>query len=419
MGALRPHQSSGDHEDHESPEALLISAFLETGAFEAEKHHIEPDDIESWRQLWDFCMDYQDKAGHAPPMSLVSKRHPDFSLIPDISVEWAASEVRKVAAERRLRHAGAAMAAALRDGDLEGAFDAVTDIRKPRGFTKEPASIFDHAVMEQHFDVGHIEVPWPTLNRATNGGIRNGELWWIAARFGQRKTFSLLNMAARAADVGCRVGIASLEMPAGDIAARTLRYLAGRDAEILKHLDSDDVFERKKAQDELLERTPGSISVYDPSHGMINTVEHIREMCMDYDVVFLDHVGLMRNKDGKRAIDDWRVQATISNQLREVTLSTMTSVVGAAQINREGDNPGSAAPPKAKNLAQSDALGQDADVIVTQKGLSKRVTVHSAEKVRNAEGLKKWYSRFDPAKNRFEEIDYDKALELMAVDGDL
>lgn len=417
MAGLRPHRSE-DREDDEAPEALLISAFLEEGEFQLAKHHVDHDDIEAWRKLWDFCWEYQLKAGGTPPLSLVKKRFPDFVLTKDVNTSWAADQVLQASASRKLRHAMAAGAAALRDGDVGEAYEAITGLERPRAFAKEPKSIFDHALLEDQFDLGHIEVPWPTLQHLTKGGVGAAELWYLAARFGNRKTFSLTRMAARAATVGCRVGFASLEMPAGVIAQRVLAELAGRDEAMLSALRSDDVFERKRVQDRLLERTPGTVSVYDPSDGPVSSTEHIRSMCADFDIVFMDHVGLMRTKDGKRAIEDWRIQATISNILREITLETSTPLVAAAQINREGENVGSARAPKASHLAGSDALGQDADVVLTQKNLSKRVGVMSAEKVRNAP-VGNWYVRFEPDKGRHEEINHDQALELMDADGDL
>ena len=409
----------GEGNDDESPEALLISAFLEEGSFEPDRHHIRSSDIEAWRKLWDFCMDYQDKAGVAPPMSLVAGRHPEFTLIPDVSTAYAADQVRQASDSRAMRLQGAAMVAALKEEDLAGAYAAIEKIERPRGFAKPPVDIFDHATMGEQFATGMIEVPYPSLQHATRGGIGMGELWYLAARLGQGKTWELAGYAARAASTGVKVGIASLEMPAADVALRVLKRLCGRtDTSVVEALDSQDPIARKQAQDYLLERTPGAIGVYDPSHGRINTLGHIHQMCLEYDLVVLDHVGLMQSDEGRRAVDDWRVMALISNTIREITLSSGTPVLAAAQINREGENLSSARPPKASNLAQSDALGQDADVVVTFKRLSQRTMVQSAEKVRNGPGGR-WYTRFEPKKGRFEEIDFETALDLQAVDGDL
>lgn len=393
----------------------MISAFLETGSFELQRHHLASDMVVAWRRLWDFCVDYQVKSGCAPPLSLVRIRFPDFELTPDISVEWAADNLRKAAALRQARTQMGIAAMAAADEDLSGVFEALEAVERPHGFSHEPASIFDHSLLEERFDLGHIEVPWPTLNRLSSGGIAKAELWYVAARFSNGKTFSLCRMAARAAEVGMRVGYASLEMPSAQITERILAGLCGTDSALFARLTGDDIGARKQAQDQLMARTPGSVSIYDPHHGSVNTIGHITDMCADYEVVFLDHVGLMRNSDGKRAIEDWRTQAAISNQLRELTLDSGTSVVAAAQINRAGEVLNSPYPPKAKDLAQSDALGQDADVVITQKKLSRRVLVQGAEKMRNG-ATGRWWARFDPARNRFNEVSFDDARALMDDD---
>jgi replicative DNA helicase len=277
--------------------------------------------------------------------------------------------------------------------------------------------VFDHASVAEAFEVSKIEVPYPTLARCTNGGIGPGELWYLAARLGQGKTWELLGYAAKAAKAGYSVGIASLEMPHKQVIMRSLKRLAGRDASLVRALNDDDVNEVKKAMDTIQATTPGRIDVFDPGHGRINTTSSIAEMCHDYDLVLVDHAGLLMTSDGRRAIDDWRAMAVISNVLREITLATGTPILAAAQINREGEKSHSSAPPKASNLSQSDALGQDADVVITMKRLSDRVMVHSAEKVRNGPNLR-WYSRFEPDKARFEEISRDEASELGVLDED-
>jgi replicative DNA helicase len=304
-----------------------------------------------------------------------------------------------------------------RDGDRRAAYEKVAEVlrERPRTMYREPVSVFDHGLLGDTFDLGHIEVPWPTLQRLTRGGVGNAELWYVAARLAHGKTYALTNMAARAAAVGHTVGFVSLEMQAAKVTQRVLTCLAGRNPDLIEMVWSDLESERKIAQDTILPRVPGRVSVVDPSFGSVQDPEFVRDLAADYDIVFVDHVGLMQT-DGTRAIDDWRTQAKISNMLREVTLSTHTPIVAAAQINREGEVRGHDRAPKVSHLAGSDALGQDADVVVTLNLLSKRAQVYSGEKIRSGPGGR-WHARYEPTQGRFEEISKDMANDLMDEDG--
>ena len=400
-----------------SPEALLISAMLELGQFNPASYHVTDEDIDAWKKLWLFGVEYQQRAGEAPPLSLIRKQFPDFDLTTDISPKWAASKVQEAASARLLRHRSKAMLIALADEDIEGAFTALEGLQRPHSHRKQPDNIFDHEVLTDAFSIIKMDVPYPTLMRATRGGIAPGELWYLAARLGQGKTWEILGYAAHAAKCGYKVAVLSLEMPSQQVAKRALLRLAGRDTPLAALLESDNLAERMVAVDTIQARTLGSIKIIDPSHGVVNTTNCVKELCQEYDLVVVDHAGLLMTSDGRRAIDDWRAMAMISNILREITLATGTPILAAAQINREGEGRNSTAPPKVSNLSQSDALGQDADVVITMKRLSERVMIHSAEKVRNGPNLR-WYTRFDPEKNRFEEITQEAALELGAMDDD-
>lgn len=298
--------------------------------------------------------------------------------------------------------------------DLGSALASFEGVRKPRGHRKDPLDVFDHASMIDDFKVSKIDVPFPTLGRAT-GGIGPSELWQLGARFGEGKTQLATCFAAKAAECGYRVCYSSLEMPAKKISRLIAMRLAGRDRQLVAALEGDDFKAKKLALDQIAAKTPGVIQIFDPSHGKIGSTAAIKEMSGDFDLVIVDHVGLMTTSDGRRAIDDWRAQALISNVLRETTLSTGTPVLCTAQVNREGERPSSNSPPKPGSLAGSDALGQDADVVVTGKRLSVRTMVLEAGKVRDGPSLR-WWIRFDPAHNRFEEMSYEAAKELVTID---
>lgn len=408
-----PHSEQGS----QGPEGLFISALLEIGEFTPAKYHVDDEDVEAWRNLWSFCCEYQTAAGIAPPVSLVRQRFRDFTLTKDVDPTWAAYNLSMAAANRRLRMRIQETIKLLGDDDVPGAYSAIESLRRPRTLFKEPADVFDHATTTEEFPVSRIEVPYPSLGRAT-GGIGPGEYWVFAARLGHGKTWVLTRMMARAAQCGYAVAYASLEMTAAAIARRLYLHLAGHDRALINQLFDDDPLEQKRAIDAIKERVPGSIKIYDPSHGRINTTSSIASMAHDYELLGVDHAGLLMTADGKRAIEDWRVQATISNVMREITLESGCPIAAAVQINREGvGSSGSRRAPGTDKLAGSDALGQDADVVVTGKRTSERTMVMSAEKTRHGPGMR-WYTEFDPGRVRFEEISKERANELIMLDND-
>jgi replicative DNA helicase len=103
--------------------------------------------------------------------------------------------------------------------------------------------------------------------------------------------------------------------------------------------------------------------------------------------------------------------ASISNMLKESALSVGTPIVAAAQINRDGDSAGWR-PPKVKNLSQSDALGQDGDVVLTHKQYGKTAMVYSVEKNRNGEQGSLFFTAFEPDTGNMREINKATAENL-------
>ena len=417
MPAIRRLQGADDVEPADAPEAMLISAYLLNGQFTPRRDSVEDDDIVAWKALWEFCTDYQDKEGEAPPISLVQRLFPDFEVIPDMKPKWASQQVIKAANSRTMRGSVHSALKCLAEEDLESAYTHLEVVKRPRGFRKEPTDIFDHATIADRFNVSKIAVPYPTLMKASHGGIAPAEMWILAARLGQGKTWELNGYAAAAAKDGARVAFCSYEMPAAQISYRILRRLAGSDKVLRSLVLSELEADRKDAADQIAARTPGSVQVFDPSHGRINTASSVHDLCEEYDLVIVDHIGLMQDGQGRRAVDDWRVMASISNVLREVTLETGTPLLAAAQINREGDKSGPWTPPKASNISQSDFIGMDADVVLTFKRTREggRVSVHTTAKMRDAP-VARWYTKFEPSAGIFEEIPYDVALEIDMLD---
>lgn len=410
---LRPRSNSDGVEGPETPEALMISALLHDGLFEPEKFGLHERHLSCWNKLWRFGVEYQQKEGKAPPLNLVTAKFPDFEFTPEVGPRYAADQLHQAAASRDMRTRARTMLKALEDEDLSEAYEAMRGLTPPRSIAKPAVSIWDQSENDQ-FEVSKIPLAYQTLGRAS-GGIGPGEVWYIGGRPGVGKTWTVCAYVAAAVKQAYNVRYLSLEMPSKAIIKRVRRILAAPDSKLLAQLDSPDWTEHKKAVDALKERIEGTFAAIDPSHGR-GTNAAVREQMNEGDLVVVDHVGLMYTPEGQRAIHDWRAQAWISNQLKEDTLSSGIPILGAVQLNRAAESSSEKAP-GADKVGGSDALVQDADVVVTMKRLSKSVMVHSAEKVREGAGVG-WFSRFDPEKARFEEITRDQGIELQAMDDD-
>jgi hypothetical protein len=69
------------------------------------------------------------------------------------------------------------------------------------------------------------------------------------------------------------------------------------------------------------------------------------------------------------------------------------------------------------NLSQSDALGQDGDVVMTHKRLGERAMLHNLGKNRGGRNGR-YYTRFEPDKADFSEISADTARMIASEDMD-
>ena len=196
-------------------------------------------------------------------------------------------------------------------------------------------------------------------------------------------------MAQHAVFAGNRVRIFSLEMSEEEVRARFHVFMAktmgvrGIDLNGLRDRTTDRRLYKEFIGDleKRMDASGGALTIVTPADGPVSPGA-VATGAEEYHLNIIDYVGLMRADGGGAAVDDWRLAAKISNSLKEIALSSGTAILGAAQINREGETGFS--PPKVKNLAGTDALGQDGDVVVTMR--SKEYDVATAFSLENGHG---------------------------------
>ncbi len=402
-------------------ESLLLSAMLNT--------HIDPSEygvtlemFHSYKPEYQWLASYEKLYGNHPSKEAMLLKFRDFAFVDEAhDVAFAAEEVINEFTRRSLVKSIQKAADCLEKGDIEEAMLSVSSFIPPvRSKPLGNDLVSMDFLTDYHEAEDVLRVPWDTLNGLT-GGIRKGDLWYVAARLSQGKSWVLANFAKEALLSGQNVRFYSLEMSKRQVLTRMHVLLgAALDLDVDHIAMRDRVYDPiayRKIANKIRDEIPGQLSIADSSDGRVNptTIAHDKGWA---DLVIIDYAGLMSTPLGGRAIDDWRSMGVISNMLKEVAISHDLRVVAAAQINRDGDSGANSVPPKVKNLAQSDSLGQDADVVLTHKQMSKSVMVYGVEKNRHGQAGDRFYTRFLPNTGRFNEIDKDRADDIRDEEDD-
>jgi len=400
---------------------LLLSALINSQCVgEETQYGISASDFEGYDSEYNWLTNYLSTYGCQPTREIFGFKFPGFPFMEHRDVRSAADMVHASANRRRLTTAITDAVDLSHLGDHEAAWQVLVDAKPRRALAKPRALLTDTS----HLDAWEherfaVELPYPTLQRYT-GGIRAGNLWYLAARPAQGKSAHLAAISKQAVKDGNRVLFYSLEMSEEEVRARfhaawatdlgypKITLTALRD----RHVDRPMY---KKFIGELgdrLEACGGALDVHTPADGLVSP-SVIASRCGEYQLTVVDYVGLMTQDGGGMAIDDWRVMAKISNSLKTIALANSDSrLLCAAQINRDGET--GSAPPKVKNLAQSDALGQDGDVVLTMRAKPKNVATHfSLEKNRHGPSGIHFHTVFDPDAGVYTEISADAAEDLV------
>lgn len=404
-----------------SAEALLIGALLNNqDVCAAKQYGVTPTHFIGHRDAYNWLLQYVADYGVDPSWEIFKAVFPSFPRNEHADVRSACDMVFKAYGKASLNTAMSDAMEALRLGEVMEADSILKGVTIRRATPRPRKLLTDHQFLDTwDAETNRIETPYRTLNRLT-GGIRPGNLWYLAARPGNGKSAHLVDIATQAVLDNCRVRFFSLEMNENEVRfrfhaglAHHFNYLGKKNPIVLDALrDRRVTREQYKEFLEFLEEKlegRGTLDIHTPREGMV-TPSLIGERADEYHLNIVDYVGLLRKDDGTRAVQDWRVAAELSNGLKETALSSSSAFLAASQINREGDHGKDA--PKLSQLAQSDALGQDGDVVLTMRNKSKVVTHFSLEKNRHGPGGVSFYTSFYPNTGEFNEITSDQAEDL-------
>jgi hypothetical protein len=127
------------------------------------------------------------------------------------------------------------------------------------------------------------------------------------------------------------------------------------------------------------------------------------------DLVCFDHLTIAEGAD------DWQSAANISTALARTAKRYRVPIVTAAQVNRNGlgkETQGLG------DIAGTDRIGQDADLVINVQQFSKSVLSMTVVKFRHGPSGNRFYLKFDPNMGVMEEITFEDAVNMKDIDGD-
>lgn len=390
----------------------------------ATAYGLTPQHFRTHRDEFEWVTSYYKRYGAMPSREKLKATFAEFPFDREESdPRWSAQEIQEKYAQQELMKKITAANDALDRKDVSAAYACFSELSYSQHLEKPTNLLMDPGYFES-FDASdevRIEMPWRTLDNLT-GGIGPGELWYMLARQGQGKSSMLVNIAVNAAQKGRKVLFYALEMTKRQLQVRAhavMGHKLGWGDQINAHAMLHRSFDRTKYERLVAEiegNIAGELHVVDLSAGPCKPA-NLMAVADQYDLIIVDHVGLMMSDSNARSISDWRAAAEISNGLKEVTGAKNARVLAAVQINREGETH-NWRPPELKYASQTDAIGQDADVAVTMKRYGNDAMVLSLEKNRHGESKRIFYTDYLPNWGRFDEISRDQADDSKARSAD-
>lgn len=208
-----------------------------------------------------------------------------------------------------------------------------------------------------------IDLGFENIDEAL-GGLLPGEVCLLAARTGVGKSVISCYTAIRWAKQGKKVFIVSLEMKPKQLTHRMDAMLGGFNPRVFRNpLTSKSTMSKHLAsvnsEMELIKYAGGEIIF--PGDKVMTPGElraSAEQICPD--VIIVDGVYLLTS-DGKYA-QSWEATKSASNSIKQTSMELSVPVFATSQFKRTGrdDNQYSL-----EDLAYSDALGQDADAVLS------------------------------------------------------
>lgn len=414
-----------------SPDIYLISSVLRGQDYPAAvAAGVNADMFHACKAEWEWIESYVTRYRRAPSKAAFRRHFPDFRIKAVDDTAHFVDEVRK-------NHARSVMTRVLRettdliaDGRIDDAIvlskKSIIDVSATMGGVQDTDVLSDwkgiytdvaaRVARFNEFGMAGIPTGFDTLDERT-GGVGPGQSWIVGMRLGEGKSWMLLKMACSAIIAGHTVHFSALEMSRVEVSMRLHNMLSGAvGKEVFRSQDlaqgrDFDLGAYKAFLRDLKGLIKGSLTVSDANRIGAEEIAAQVERHQP-DLYLLDYLTLASTKgDG-----GWMDVGNFSKDLKTIAKDYQLGMVSAAQLNREHGIGKEPAGPEA--LSMSDAIGQDADAVITGKKMSDSIVKLKMAKYRHGNSGYTWYNHMDLSKGVIKEVSKNEALKIMDRDAD-
>jgi replicative DNA helicase len=412
-----------------SPEALLISSVIRNGEYHvAMKLGVTSNMFHAYEDEWAWIEKYYLRHQRTPGRVSFKAEFGDFRIHSTDDTEHHVEGVRSSHARHMLASVMRECTDYISTGDIDKAVSYMTlemskvsaamGVVADRSLVDDWEDTYDIAVQrkerfEQHGTAG-VPTGFSVVDTKT-GGIQPGQYWVVAGRLGEKKSWTLNAMAISALMGGYNVHFTALEQSYYEVSMRTHHLLSGRlgqkifESQALMSGQMPDMKAYRSFLRGLRSHIKANMTISDRRG--IGVAEFSAQLERHRpDVWFLDQITLTATPgDG-----GWQDIANVSTQINTLAERYGVGVVVAAQLNRNavaGKDPSDP-----ENIGGSDKIGQDGGIVITTRQLSNSVNSFKLAKNRYGPHGFIWYCHFDSQQGVFEEVDKDRALDLVDQD---
>ena len=412
-----------------SPEILYISALLRTQDHaHSVKHGITSDYFDAYNSEWSWVENFVKRHGTTPSKTAFKSQFLDCKIYATDELDHYMDMLREALNRRGVVQMLTEAANVVTEGTIDEAITLLNAGAKRLQIQSQTSAretsviedwdmIFDNVMAKRERAAksgsAGIATGFKTIDMAS-GGSQPGEFWIYAARLGQGKSWTLMRMAVEAIEQGHTVLYNALEQSRAQVGLRVQNIMSKGmyKANDLNRGVVDSMDEYREFLLGLKDQIKGRLIVSDKPR---ITTAHLASQIERHnpDIVFIDYLTLMKT-NAKGGSKDWLAVADLSAELKGIAEEYEIPIISAAQINRMGTSKKEA--PGTEHVAYADAIGQDADGLVTMTRSSNHLLKCRFAKYRNGPDGDKFNLEFNPGKGLIEEVSHARAEEIIEED---